>query len=330
MDIVVPKSRYEQIVRCFQQCTVLVLGDLMVDEYSYGVTRRISPEGPVMVVEVENEEVKPGGAANVVNNLLAFGARVYAAGVVGDDEAGRLLKADLAARGADVSGIITDTTRPTTRKTRILAHNQQVLRVDREQTRAVDEPISRKLRDHLEAVLGTLHLVLISDYRKGVLTPQMAAHMLARTRDADVPLMANPKPGSVRWLRGADLVSLNRKEAEDLTGQPLPDDEAELRGYGAGMRQELEVGTLVVTRGSKGLSYWRQDGEYRHVPAHPVEVYDVAGAGDTTISAMALACISGASSVEAAVIANHAGACVVRKVGVATVSPDELIADWEN
>jgi D-glycero-beta-D-manno-heptose-7-phosphate kinase len=328
MEASVPKVRYEQIVRNFSQRTVVVFGDLMVDEYNYGSTCRISPEGPVMVVGIESEEFKPGGAANVINNMLAFGARVYAAGVVGDDEAGRLLTADLAARGANISGIIVDRSRPTTRKTRILAQHQHILRVDREQTHPVDDGISARLKAHFASVLQPADLVLVSDYRKGALTPPLATYMVESARQNAVPLMANPKPSSVRWLRGADLISLNLKEAEELTGLPLPEEEAEIRSYGAKVLQELRIGTLVVTRGARGLSYWRQDGEYRHVPAHPVEVYDVAGAGDTTVSAMALASVSGASCMEAAFIANHAGACVVRKVGVATVSTDELIADW--
>jgi rfaE bifunctional protein kinase chain/domain len=324
----VPKFRYEQIVRSFAQRTALVLGDLMVDEYYHGSTRRISPEGPVMVVEVESEEMKPGGAANTINNLLAFGAHVCAMGVVGDDETGRLLTKDLAARGADISGIFVDKSRPTTCKTRILAQHQQVLRVDREQTHFIDAAMSRKLRDYFVEVIQSAEFVLISDYRKGVLTPEIAADMIDIARAVHVPLMANPKPASARWLRNVQLISLNRNEVEHLTGHEMPDDEAGLRSYGEEVLQELAVETLVITRGAKGLSYWRKDGEYCHVPVHPVEVYDVAGAGDTTISAMALALTSGASCMEAAFIANHAGACVVRKVGVATVSPDELIEDW--
>jgi rfaE bifunctional protein kinase chain/domain len=328
MDVGVPLARYKQIVRSFAQRTVVVFGDLMVDEYNYGATWRISPESPVMVVGVESEEYKPGGAANVVNNMLAFGARVYASGIVGNDEAGRLLTSDLTARGADTSGIMVDKSRLTTRKTRILAQNQHVLRVDREHTHPIDDLICAKLKEYFAATLRTADLVVVSDYRKGALTPHLAAYMIEITRNLGIPLMTNPKPASARWLRGAELVSLNRKEVEEFTGEPLPDEEDKLLDYGTRVLNELKVDTLVVTRGAKGLSFWRQNGEYRYVPAHSVEVYDVAGAGDTAISAMALASVSGASRAEAAFIANHAGACVVRKVGVATVGPDELIEDW--
>jgi len=325
MEDEIGRERYRQIVNGFKATSILVVGDLMMDEYLRGSVRRISQESPVMVVEVEADEFKPGGAANVGNNLRALGARVVMAGVVGDDEGGKLLKADLAAWNIDVSGILTDPTRPTTRKTRVIAQNQQVLRVDREQTHAVSEAIGERLLNVIEEHIQDVDAVLVSDYRKGVLTPETARATIAIAKKAGKPLITNPKPSSAPWLKGATVLSLNRSEAEELGRRRLTGDESAERVFGEALREELEVDTLVITWGARGLSYWCRAGEYRYVQAHRVEVADVAGAGDTTIGAMTLALMAGASNYEAAVIANRAGACVVRKSGVATLTVEELL-----
>jgi len=321
------QERYREILGRFESLSVLVLGDLMMDEYLRGSVRRISPEGPVMVVEVESDEFKPGGAANVGNNLRALGARVSIAGVVGDDESGRLLRNEMASWGIDVGGVFSDPTRPTTRKTRVIAQSQQVLRVDREQTNAVSDMVSTQLVDHVSKVIGSVDAILVSDYRKGVLSAESAAKCVNIAQAAGKPLITNPKPSSAAWLAGASVLSLNRAEAEELGRRRLnmengAEDE---RSFGEALRSELNVDTLVITWGARGLSYWKRSGEYRYVPAHRVEVADVAGAGDTTIGAMTLALLAGAEAYEAAVIANRAGACVVRKAGVATVTVEELL-----
>jgi len=325
MEEEIGQSRYEEILGGFSGCSVLVVGDLMVDEYLRGVARRISPESPVMVVEVEADEFKPGGAANVGANLRALGAHVSMAGVVGDDDIGNQLREELASWKVDIAGIFTDPSRPTTRKTRIVAQNQQVLRVDREQTHPVSEAVSGQILAYARALLGEIDAILISDYRKGVLTPVLAESAIAQARAAGKPLVTNPKPGSAPWLRGASVLSLNQAEAEELSRERLPENDADLRAFGARLLHELDLETLVITRGSRGLCYWKREGEYRFVSAHKVEVYDTAGAGDTTISAMTLALLCGADTREAAEIANRAGACVVRKSGVATVTVEELL-----
>lgn len=326
MEDEIGRERFEEIVRKFDCISVLVIGDLMMDEYLRGSVRRISQESPVMVVEVESDEFKPGGAANVGNNLRVLGARVTMAGVVGDDESGRMLRMEMAAWKIDTAGILTDATRPTTRKTRVIAQNQQVLRVDREQTNPVSDGISERLIAYVAEAMPTVDAVLVSDYRKGVLTQGTAAQTISLARDAGKLLITNPKPSSASWLRGAGVLSLNRSEAEELGRRRLTGDEDGERAFGEALRSELDVATLVITWGAKGLSYWRQDGDYRYVPAHRVEVADVAGAGDTTISAMTLSLLSGANTYESAIIANRAAACVVRKSGVATVSVDELLS----
>jgi D-beta-D-heptose 7-phosphate kinase/D-beta-D-heptose 1-phosphate adenosyltransferase len=321
-------QRYQEIIEHFARKRLVVLGDLMMDEYLLGRATRISQESPVMVVEVEREWCVPGGAANVVNNLLALGAQVAVIGVVGGDPIGEALRQSLRERGARVEGVITDDARPTTRKTRVLAHSQQVLRVDREQTQALSAAVAAQLLSQLRQELEAAEAVVVSDYNKGVLTPEVAQETVQSARRAGCLLTSNPKPPNARLLVGSRLLSLNQSEAEATSGDRRFAGEEGLEAAGAALVRELGVETLVVTRGGKGLSLWHAAGGVHHLPAHLVEVYDGAGAGDTVISALTLGLLAGATPEEAAEIANHAAACVVRKVGVATVTPQELLEDW--
>jgi rfaE bifunctional protein kinase chain/domain len=323
----IPRSRYAELVRAMAGRSLLVVGDLMLDEYLHGRATRVSPESPVLVVNVERDEWKPGGAANVAHNLLALSGRAAVVGAVGDDSCGRRLRSLLAAAGADVTGIVTLPGRPTTRKTRIVAHNQQVLRVDRERSTPVEAAARERLLEHVAAALPRVEAVLVSDYRKGVLTPEMATRLMCLAAEAGRPVIANPKPASARWLAGARVLSLNQVEAEELAGAPLPAAEEQLARFGDRLLAELDTETLVITRGSRGLTYWNRGVGHHTVPAHAVEVFDVAGAGDTTITALAVALAAGATIHEAACVANHAGACVVRKRGVAVTGLEELLRD---
>lgn len=318
-------ERKAEIVSGFARRTILVIGDLMVDEYLLGAARRISQEGPVMVVEVLSEERKPGGAANVANNLRALGAAVAMVGVVGDDAIGNGLRRDLAAWSVLTDGILTDPARPTTLKTRIVAQSQQVLRVDREQTHSVAHDLTDRMIAYVASKLPEYDAVLVSDYRKGVLTESLARTLCELARVAGKPLITNPKPSSAHWLAGADLLSLNQLEAEEVAGASLPAEGEALRRFGERLVGDLDLKSLMITRGSRGLCLWLADGSYFQVPAHVVEVADIAGAGDTTIGTMALALACGAKPEEAAELANLAGACVVRKFGVATITTEELL-----
>jgi D-beta-D-heptose 7-phosphate kinase/D-beta-D-heptose 1-phosphate adenosyltransferase len=316
---------HSQVVKDFSGKRVAVVGDLMMDEYLWGRATRISPESPVMVIDVDRESSVPGGAANVVNNLLALGARVSVYGVVGADAAGASLIEALRAEGADVEGIGVDSSRATTRKTRVVAHSQQVLRVDREQRHAIPAEVGDGLLSRLTEQLPDVNAVLISDYLKGVVTPHLAAGILKAARQANVIVTANPKPRSARILSGCTVLQLNQSEAIEASGDSRFASDPDLEEAGATLAESLCVETLIVTRGPKGLVYWQKGGGFGNVPAHAVEVYDVAGAGDTVISALTLSLASGSSVAQAAAIANHAAACVVRKVGVATVSQEELL-----
>lgn len=310
-----------QATERFAGTRMTVVGDLMVDAYLWGDATRISPEAPVMVVEVERESAVPGGAANVANNLLALGAEVSVVGVCGADDAGDRLVADLAGRGADVRGIVRDSSRPTTVKTRVVTQGQQVVRIDRE-TR---EPISGEVEEELVRILRTIRAegqsVIVSDYAKGAVTHQVARAALAQGKGITA---VNAKPRNGGLYRDADMVTVNQVEAEAMSGTDFRSEEHILE-HGTALRERLGIRSLVVTRGGKGMIAFQEGREPIIVPAKQVEVYDVAGAGDTVITTLALTLASGSDLVTASHLAMRAAAIVVGKLGVATVSRDELV-----
>jgi len=310
----------------FKNLKIAVMGDLMVDEYIWGQANRVSPESPVLVIDVQRETSVPGGAANVASNILALGARVRVLGAVGADSHGEELRASLTKRGADVTGIITDPTRLTTRKTRVVAQSQQVLRIDREQSTDLPESASLELLGKIQSVLTDVDAVLVSDYAKGVVNSNVIPATIAATRSAGKPFLANAKPPNAKLLRGASLVTINLSEAVATSGDKRFQDDELIHEAGHDLRKALDAETLVVTRGQKGLCAWTHQGETVAIPAHPVSVYDVAGAGDTVAALLTLCIASGATIEVATRLAVLAAAIVVGKVGVATVSAEELIA----
>lgn len=310
----------------FADLRVLVAGDLMVDEHIWGTTSRVSPEAPVLVVDANGEpEVLPGGAANVANNIRALGGSAAVVGVVGDDSYGKELERKLAEVGVDTSGLVVDTSRMTTRKTRIwVSHRQQVVRVDRESRCPVGEPVLKEVIGRIREKLEECDVLILSDYNKGILTPEMVSKAVSLAREMGKICTANPKPVNILGYKGANLVALNQSEAEAVAGQKF-DGEDTVKSAGRCMLDDLCLDCLVVTRGAVGLTVF--DSELSTtIPAVPIEVYDVAGAGDTVISAISLALAAGANPVEAAKIGNLAGGAAVRKVGVAAVTCKEILA----
>jgi len=278
----------------------------------------------VMVVEVSGDsDFRPGGAANVVHNVQALGASAAVIGVVGDDSHGRRLTKQLADAGVDVDGIVVDKSRPTTMKTRIIAHSQQVVRVDREQTQEVSADVTRRLLECLERQIPRCDAVLFSDYNKGVMTEDLVAGGVAVSRRSGRLVASNPKPLNVFRFKGATVITLNQAEAEAAFGGALGSEKG-VETAGLDLVERLEADAVVITRGSAGLCVCEREGKATFVPATPIEVYDVAGAGDTVISALTLALAAGADFVEASVLANWAGGAAVRKVGVATVDRREI------
>lgn len=316
--------KFQSLLERFVGLRALVVGDLMLDEYIFGRATRISQEAPVMVVRQSSTRAVPGGAANVGKNMVAVGARPTMVGVIGGDVAGETLRTALTESRIFSDGLICDPGRPTTRKTRVLAnHAHQVLRIDHED----DGPISGDteasvLRAALEH-LPKVDIVLISDYLKGAVTGEVIESLVAEGIRLGVPVVANPKPRSLPHYRGASLVSLNRYEAGAALGSPegLRDDEAEAAAVE--MRKRLGVDRMVVTMGASGMSAATKSGSFS-VPAVRVEVYDEAGAGDTVISTLALAVGAEQFGPAALSLAAALASAVVKKVGVAVPSAEDL------
>jgi D-beta-D-heptose 7-phosphate kinase/D-beta-D-heptose 1-phosphate adenosyltransferase len=304
---------------------VLVVGDVMLDQNLWGQVRRISPEAPVPVVELERETAEPGGAANNAANAAAVGACAMLGGVVGDDAEGRRLRTLLGERHVDASGLVTEPGRPTTTKTRVVAHNQQVVRVDRERTSPITPESETALLRWAEGHLRGVGACIISDYAKGVVTSSLAQGVIAAARAVGVPVVVDPKGTDYARYRGAAVVTPNLHEAE-LAARRTARTDAELAELAAALSEELGGAALLVTRGAAGMSLFTPDVEPAHVRAEAHQVYDVTGAGDTAITFLALALAAGAPLPVAMRLANRAAGVVVGKVGTATVTLDELRA----
>lgn len=305
---------------------VLVVGDLMLDEHIWGTVGRISPEAPVMVVEVESPEpdCRPGGAANVANNLRALGAEVSVIGITGDDEGGRILLDSLRGEGVDTSGTIVDSERPTTRKTRIWASRRhQVVRVDRESRKRISGSVVRALVEQVERACRNADAVLLSDYDKGAITRDVAQSAIRLASSLGIVSAANPKPRSFGYYSGIGAATLNQHEASAASAVDIFE-VADVEKAGRKLLTSVPCGGLVITRGGHGLTVFDGPDGIHHIPAIESEVYDVAGAGDTVVSALTLALAAGAGLPEAGLIADCAGGAVVRKIGVATTSVDEI------
>ncbi|MHB2018453.1 MAG: D-glycero-beta-D-manno-heptose-7-phosphate kinase [Candidatus Xenobia bacterium] len=324
----ISRSRAAEILDGFGRCRILVLGDCMLDQYIWGRVSRISPEAPVPIVEVDRSTHTAGGAANVVHNLCSLGARAGIAGVIGEDEAGTRLRTVLSDQGVDVQGLVVDAKRPTTTKTRIIAHSQQLIRTDLERRDPIDEAVARQLQTWADGPLRHYQGLLISDYNKGVLQPALVASFVQAARSEGVLVAAGPKPESLRWYAGAHLVAFNQKEAREAVGYSVDAPEA-LNRAGYQILHELGSGAVLITRGEHGMALFAEHQEPVHVPALASEVYDVSGAGDTVIATATLARCAGASLEEAVMLANIAAAVVVRKVGTATANREELLGMLE-
>ena len=302
---------------------VAVLGDVMLDEWILGTAHRISPEAPVPVVRFSSRQTAPGGAANVAMNLLSLGAGARIGGVVGDDEAGRDLAGELLAAGADIAAIVRDASRPTTLKTRIVAQRQQMVRVDRESDAPLGEEMTLRLRARFHALLDGTRALCLSDYAKGLAQCGAFEEAIVAARELQIPVTGGPKPENLGCFGGSTFVSLNQKEASEAMGQKL-DSTSATEGAGEILRARADTNCLAITRGGAGVSVFRAGEAVVHIPAYEVEVFDVAGAGDTFLSAVTLALSRGADCIEASRFGNLAAASSVRHVGVVAVTRADM------
>ncbi len=316
--------RLERILGHFSRVRLLVVGDVMLDEYLWGDVERVSPEAPVPVVHVTRESMALGGAGNVVRNVVAMGATCRFCGVVGDDDAGGRITDLFKDLGVDVAGLVTVEGRPTTRKTRIEARSQQMLRFDRETDEPIAKEAARTLLDAVAAELAGSDGVILEDYGKGVLQSRVLKALMREARKVGLPVTVDPKE-EVASFKGASLVKPNQREVEQLTGIRIRTRDDLVRAV-AKLRRALGGSDMIVTRGADGMTVFEGDAEPVDVPIAHSEVYDVQGAGDTSIAALTIARLAGASLHEAAILANAAAGVVVGKLGTATATPDEIRA----
>ena len=329
-----PIARVKKLLAVAAKSRVLVVGDVMLDHFIWGSVARISPEAPVPVVDFQRESFMPGGAANVARNLAAMKLSTDIFGAVGHDAAAGQLATILKEQGIGCRGLVASASRPTIKKTRIVAHQQQVVRIDRESRENLDTPLTRRLLALLKKQIPKADAVIVGDYGKGVVTQPLLNEIKTLCHDCGVWLSLDPKPVHHLNLGGLSLITPNRKETFELAN--LPDDtrnanpltDKNLMAAAERLLNEIRPAVLLITLGELGMLLYQRGQKPFHIPTLAQEVFDVSGAGDTVIATFTLAIVAGASPVEAAIISNHAAGIVVGKVGTATASVEELLASF--
>ncbi len=328
-------SRVRRLLNTAKTSRVLVVGDVMLDQFIWGSVARISPEAPVPVVDFERESFMPGGAANAARNLTALQVNTELFGTVGHDHAARQLKELLKEQHIGCDGLLAHAARATSLKTRIVAHKQQLVRIDRETRDGLEGPLMNRLLEALKVQLKKADAVIICDYGKGVVTQHLLNEIKALCRARGIWLSLDPKPYHLN-LSGLSLITPNRKEAFELASLPdetrhsNPFKDENLMMVAERLLRELRPAVLLITLGELGMLLCQRDQKPFHIPTVAREVFDVSGAGDTVIASFTLAIAAGASPLEAAIISNHAAGIVVGKIGTATVAPDELLQSFRD
>ncbi|MFA5388657.1 MAG: D-glycero-beta-D-manno-heptose-7-phosphate kinase [Candidatus Omnitrophota bacterium] len=317
-------AKLKKIIPGFGNAKILVIGDLILDEFVWGDVSRISPEAPVPVVWVKSESFMPGGAANVANNMGSLGARVYIAGVSGSDERAGILKEGLTEKGINVDGIVADDSRPTTLKTRVVAHHQQVVRIDREKIDGISTAVSDKIINYVKDVIDEMDAIVIEDYGKGVISARLLKEVLAIAKKKKKIITVDPKEEHFSYYKGVTAITPNHHEAAQAAGIKVKDNESILK-IGAALLKKLNCEGVLMTLGENGMRLFERSGSITHIPTVAQEVFDVSGAGDTVISVFTLALALGANMKDAAYISNIAAGIVVGKVGIAVITQKELI-----
>lgn len=318
------KRRMESLLKKFKKIRLLVVGDIMLDRFIWGKVSRISPEAPVPVVLFEKEEFLLGGAANVVNNIRSLGGNGTICGVIGDDEMGSKILQKMNDNGIETSGIFIEKGRQTTVKTRIVAHQQQVVRIDRETTRSPNDSILSGLLGFLNKNLDQYDGVILSDYGKGLLTKELIRNIIRKAKEKKRFIIVDPKVKNFFFYKGVNVLTPNTNEASEASGISIVD-EYSLREAGKKLLKRLACESLVITRGEEGMAIFEPGREPFLVPTKAKEVFDVTGAGDTVVGTIGLALAAGADIKMAAELANYAAGVVVGKIGTATLTQEELI-----
>ncbi len=302
---------------------VVVVGDILMDEYVWGDVSRISPEAPVPVVEVKRETKMLGGAANVVNNIASLGGTPILVGVVGDDQTGREIVDTMMQQGLRTDGIIREPGRPTSIKTRVVAHNQQVVRFDREERKRLENESIKQILGFIQKMKGDYEAVIVTDYGKGVVSAELMEGLRELLSDSETLIAVDPKTGNFEFYQGVDVITPNHHEAAAYCRMEIVDEESLIQA-GRHMLKELNCRSVLITQGKDGMTLFEKNGEISHIPTVARKVFDVTGAGDTVVSALCLGLASGMDLRSAAMIANFAAGIVVGEVGTSTVGVEEL------
>jgi rfaE bifunctional protein kinase chain/domain len=323
------KERFDHIFSQWGGRRILVLGDVMLDEYLWGNVSRISPEAPVPVVEVVKESLKLGGAANVALNVKSLGYEPILVGIIGNDRNGEQMITTLNDAAITPEGIFTDNCRQTTVKTRVIAHHQQVVRTDRENTEEISKEIIEEIMGFVQNRMSDIGGVIISDYGKGVITCQLLAELIELCKQNNVFVAVDPKETHFMNYKEVSLITPNHHEAGFAYGKRIKDEKI-LEEVGWGLLDKLRVKSLLITRGEQGMSLFEADRTLTHFPTRAKKVYDVTGAGDTVISSFTCAYVAGANYKEAALISNHAAGIVVGEIGTSQVTKEELFGELKD
>jgi len=313
-----------RIISDFGKAKVLVIGDLILDQFIWGDVSRISPEAPVPVVWVRRESFMPGGASNVANNLRSLGATVHLVGVIGDDEHGAILKGELEQKGIITGGVFVDGSRPTILKTRVVAQHQQVVRIDREKIERLNDDIVSRMAAYIENMLDQIDAVIIEDYGKGVITSKLLARIVPMARRKNKILSVDPKEEHFNYYKGATVITPNNHEASRAVGFEIKD-ELTLSQAGKKLLSKLACKIALITLGENGMAVFQKNKPMKRISTVAQEVFDVSGAGDTVIATYTLSLAAGADPIQAAFLSNYAAGIVVGKIGIAVVDPAELL-----
>lgn len=322
------KDRLQRILNNFQNAKIAVVGDVMLDDYIFGSVDRISPEAPVPVVNVKKESFVLGGAANVLNNLNSLNAKVFAFGVIGNDDNGKRFLNELNKKNIDTNGIVVDDKRPTAVKRRVIAQNQQLLRLDWEDKSNISTDIEDKILEQIKNSINDIDAFILSDYDKGTLTKRLSKEVIKLANENNKIITVDPKPKNHMNYLGATSITPNRKEALECLDSNGVKDEADLVNQMMQLKEKLKLNNLLLTRSEEGMTLF-ENSKAETISTVAKEVYDVTGAGDTVISVFTLSKISGATWFEAARIANTAAGIVVGKMGTATATPEQILEFYD-
>ncbi len=326
MQRILSKKRAMEIIADFSRTAVLVVGDIMVDHFIWGKVSRISPEAPVPVVDVQKDSIMLGGCANVLNSIYTMGGKAYVTGVIGTDSIGKVLLKELNQRKIETGGIIVDKKRPTTLKTRIVAHGQQVVRFDKESKKSISPAETKKILEYIGSLRHKIGTIIVSDYNKGVVSQALVAGIRDIVKGSEILICVDPKQSNFFLYEGADIITPNHHEAQRAAGMEISNGD-DLKRLSDIILRRHNFQAMLVTRGEEGMSLFENGRRIVHTyfPAQAKEVYDVTGAGDTVIGVLALCLAAKANLKEATCLANLAASIVVGKIGTSTVSREELI-----